>query len=326
MSVLTHQPKVTSLIQKAIKQGKLSHAYLFAGEPGVGKEQIALWMAKQFFCKDNGIEGPCNECSECKRIDSMNHPDLHFLEPDGQSIKIDQIRSLQKEFHYKGVESNKKCYIIKHVDKMTVQAANSLLKFLEEPNGQSLAILITENKHRLLDTIISRVQMYQFQPLKEEDVLSSFLNKGIEGEVATLLSKVTKSVSKGEELLEEEWFLEAKELLFATLQQFLESPFDAIITMQTEWPVVFSDKEKQQISLNLFTVWFREVVNIGLNREIRLEGKKSLLESYKRQFSVFHATEMIEHIIEGRGMLRSNANYVMVLERISNSLLECTEK
>ncbi|MED4400258.1 DNA polymerase III subunit delta' [Metabacillus fastidiosus] len=322
MSVLALQPRVTSLIRKVFSNDKVAHAYVFSGEPGVGKEEIAFWMAKQFFCKHQNESGPCDDCNECKRINSLNHPDLHVVEPEGQSIKIDQIRSLQKEFFYKGVESNKKCYIIKHVDKMTVQAANSLLKFLEEPNGQTLAILITENKHRIIKTILSRTQMYQFDPLKEENVLSAFVNEGIEREVSFLLSRTTKSILNGKQLLEEDWFFKVRDLFFHTLQQFLENPYGAIITIQTEWPNLFTDKDKQQLSLKLLSLWFNEIVNISLKRDIGLNDKKALLEAYQHHFTVFEAADMMELLIEASGMLRSNSNYLMVLEHICHSWLE----
>ncbi|MFX3864258.1 DNA polymerase III subunit delta', partial [Streptococcus suis] len=91
--------------------------------------------------------------------DSGNHPDVHWIEPDGQSIKKGQIEALQEEFSKTGVESNQKLYIIRHADKMTNNAANSLLKFLEEPHRGTTAVLLTEQYHRMLPTIISRCQV-----------------------------------------------------------------------------------------------------------------------------------------------------------------------
>src|SRR5690606_36803569 len=101
-------------------------------------------------------------CTQCKRIQSGNHPDVHIIKPDGQSIKIEQISFLQKEFTYTGLESNRKVYIIEEADKMTVNAANRLLKFLEEPNQETVAILITSQIGKMLDTIVSRCQRITF--------------------------------------------------------------------------------------------------------------------------------------------------------------------
>lgn len=322
MDILTLQPKVSRLIQKTFLSKKLVHAYLFSGEAGVGKKEMAFWMAKRFFCNHTEENVPCGKCSYCKRIDSMNHPDLHVVEPDGQSIKIDQIRMLQKEFQYKGVESEKKCYIIEHVDKMTVQAANSLLKFLEEPNGNSLAILLTENKNKLLDTILSRVQYYQFQPLKDEKLFTSFVELGLDNDEAFLLAKTTTSFSLGKKYLEESWFPQAKELLFKTLKQFLENPYGAVVTVQTDWPNLFADKEKQQISIKLLTIWFQEVINENLQRKVGFESDRDLVQHYQKKMGVNQTTEILEELIYAKGMLRSNTHYLLVLERICNVLIE----
>ncbi|MFP3338975.1 hypothetical protein R0J91_13420, partial [Micrococcus sp. SIMBA_131] len=105
--------------------------------------------------------------------------DLHLIEPEGQSIKIDQIRKLQKEFSYLGVESRKKVYILNHSDRMTTQAANSLLNFIEEPGQMTMAILLTEQKQNILSTIYSRCQVITFQPLSTNGVEEALINDGV---------------------------------------------------------------------------------------------------------------------------------------------------
>jgi DNA polymerase III subunit delta' len=322
-NVLDIQPKVATLLKKAFARNKLTHAYLFYGNAGVGKKDMAIWTAKRFFCLEPCENEPCMECSECKRIDSLNHPDLHIIEPNGQSIKIDQIRSLQKEFHFKGVEGDKKCYIIEHVDKMTVQAANSLLKFLEEPNGQSLAILLTENKHRLLDTIVSRVQSYQFQSLSKKVVYDSLTKEGIDSETAYLLTQLNRG---GKELLEEDWFYQAKELIFDTLNYFLEDPYGAVVHMQTEWAQVFSDKVKQQISIELLTIYLREVMWYFLQRPIGLKERIELLKALLEVYNIGDITELMGELITAKGKLRSNAHYGMVLDQVGKSMIQDKEK
>ncbi|PLR70470.1 DNA polymerase III subunit delta' [Bacillus sp. UMB0728] len=321
MDILTQQPRVSNLIQKAFLHNKIGHAYLFVGGPEVGKKAMAIWMAKRFFCSSQHEENkPCLNCMECARIDSMNHPDLHFIEPDGQSIKIDQVRALQKEFHYKGVESDKKCYIIEQVDKMTTQAANSLLKFLEEPNGDSLAILLTENKERLLDTILSRVQSYNFQPISHETVRQQLLKIGLDEESSFLLSQIRSNISI-DVILEEDWFLKAKEQLYSALVHFIEKPYEGMMAFHLHWPAIFADKDKQQISLSLLQVWFQQVINFGLDREIGLKEQYSLLAAYSNKYGTFKSAEIIEEIIQSKGRLKSNGHYILTLEKIANKLL-----
>src|SRR5690625_1469986 len=144
------QPIIMKMLENSINQTRISHAYLFVGNKGTGKFEIARLFAMSIFCKTRTAAEPCMECSDCRRIMSGNHPDLHTIVSEGASIKKEQIEHLQKEFTYTGLESNKKVYIISQAEKMTANASNRLLKFLEEPSQQTTAILLTENSNSLL--------------------------------------------------------------------------------------------------------------------------------------------------------------------------------
>src|SRR5690625_7335809 len=102
------QPLASKIITNSIRKGRVSHAYLIQGARGTGKEAIALLITKGLFCENKTDVEPCHECNACKRIASGNHPDVHWIEPDGRSIKIEQIRDLQKEFSYSGLESTRR--------------------------------------------------------------------------------------------------------------------------------------------------------------------------------------------------------------------------
>src|SRR4051794_11616783 len=109
------QPTVLKMVKNSLMKNRVAHAYLFEGIRGTGKREIGLLLTKSIFCVSL-IDGykPCETCTNCQRINSGNHPDVHFIEPDGLSIKVDQIRSLQAEFSKRGVESLNKAYLISH--------------------------------------------------------------------------------------------------------------------------------------------------------------------------------------------------------------------
>ena len=157
------QPIVYQQLQRSFWHGRLAHAYLFEGEKGTGKHEMGIWLAQHLFCTDmkNGL--PCGTCNNCQRIQNQEHPDVLTIEPEGQTIKVDQIRRLQTEFSRSGYESRKKVFLVKEAEKMNSRAANSLLKFLEEPLGEFLAILETDSVGRILPTIQSRCQILHFQ-------------------------------------------------------------------------------------------------------------------------------------------------------------------
>ena len=151
----TIQPIVFRQLQNSFEHGRLAHAYLFEGDQGTGKAELALWFAKHQFCLNLQEEMPCETCNNCLRITSKDHPDVVEIEPDGQSIKVDQIRALQSELTKSGFESAKKVVIIHQAEKMNMNSANSLLKFLEEPPANFMIILETQSLGKILPTIRS---------------------------------------------------------------------------------------------------------------------------------------------------------------------------
>ncbi|MBI5788339.1 MAG: DNA polymerase III subunit delta' [Candidatus Schekmanbacteria bacterium] len=152
------QNRVVKILCRALAQKRLPHAYLFYGIEGVGKKLTALHLAKVVNCRQQ-TEEPCGICPACHKVDKAIHPDVILIQPEeGESIKIEQIRRLQEEIAYKPFEGYFKVWIIDQADKMTQQAANCLLKTLEEPPASSLIILLAVQEESLLPTIISRCQ------------------------------------------------------------------------------------------------------------------------------------------------------------------------
>ena len=117
-------------LKQSIEHGRLAHAYLFEGEKGTGKHQESLWLAKRLYCTNVKDNEPCHACINCLRIENNEHPNVHQVTPDGQTIKVDQIRQLQTEFAKRGFEAGRQIFILSDAETMNVQAANSLLKFL----------------------------------------------------------------------------------------------------------------------------------------------------------------------------------------------------
>ena len=159
---------IKETLTKSVKLSKISHSYLFTGIDGIGKKMIAKEFAKMLMCL-NEIKY-CNSCKSCIEFDTNNNPDFFYIEPDGNSIKIEQIRDLQKKVLEKPIISNKKIFIIDNSDKMTVEAQNCLLKTLEEPPKYITIILITSNENKLLTTIKSRCMTISFNKISDEDI------------------------------------------------------------------------------------------------------------------------------------------------------------
>jgi DNA polymerase-3 subunit delta' len=152
-------------LRKQLQSGRLPHSLLFAGPEGVGKRMLALFLAKAVNCQRPGGNDFCGQCTSCQKIEAGTHPDLREIEPDGQFIKIEQTRELSREVFFTPFEARRRFFLVNQAERLKIEAANSLLKTLEEPPGTSHLILITSRPEELLSTIRSRCQTYRFSPL-----------------------------------------------------------------------------------------------------------------------------------------------------------------
>ncbi|MDR1196521.1 MAG: DNA polymerase III subunit delta' [Endomicrobium sp.] len=184
------QQKIKKLLAGQIKSGKIPHAYIFMGQNGVGRKYTAFEFAKILNCTTNDFAktdtGACGKCLNCEKISKNLHPDFHLIDFAKQAemldedfekqkvLKIGTIRNVQKEVATKAHESKWKFFVIEPAEKMNAEAANCLLKTLEEPPDNTILILVARHKETIPQTIVSRSQTLFFQPL-QQDTISSFL-------------------------------------------------------------------------------------------------------------------------------------------------------
>ncbi len=169
------QDVIVEYLHRSVQNGRLAHALLFTGPEGVGKRATALQLAQALNCPESENGDACGRCRSCRNIAAGAHPDVQVLEPDGQTLKIDQIRErLQRDAVLKPMEGRAKVYILDPADALTVQAENSLLKILEEPPPDVTVVLITSQPYALLDTVRSRCQELRFHALVPE-ILGAWL-------------------------------------------------------------------------------------------------------------------------------------------------------
>jgi DNA polymerase-3 subunit delta' len=195
------QPRVISFLQNALREGRIAHAYCFAGPKGSNKEAVALELAKAINCETQ-TDDACDQCITCRQISHGNHPDVVTIQPDGAFIKIDQVRKLQEQFRYSAPPNVTRVVILHDAHLMRAEAANSLLKFLEEPGSPMIAILLTDHAESILPTILSRCQILRFaQPsafIKEQQLKE----QGYAPALAKILSHVASELPEALEQTE----------------------------------------------------------------------------------------------------------------------------
>ncbi len=313
------QPQVMMMLQNSLVKNRVAHAYLFEGEKGTGKNDISHILAKSLLCEAPISDyEPCEECRNCKRITSGNHPDVHYVEREGLSIKKEQIKSLQEEFAMKSVESNRKIYMIADADKMSVSAANSLLKFLEEPASDTVAILMTEQGQRILPTILSRCQVLTFTSLSPENVKQKLMEQGLPLQQASVISQITQNLEDGLALNHDEWFVQAQKIVVKLYEVLNQNPMKALLYLQTDWFSHFKEREQLDKGLDLLLLIYKDLLYIQLDKQdfVVFQNMLQEYESHAFQISQRRLANDMSSILEAKRRLLSNTNPQLLMEQL----------
>ena len=317
------QPQLVKRLQGLIDHNELAHAYLLVGPSGSGKKLLAQWVTLRLFCLSPVNSQPDLTCNECQRILSNNHPDLVVAEPDGRQIKVDQIRHLKDEFSKSSVEGRQKVFIIEDAEKMTVNAANSLLKFIEEPGTDIYIFLLTTNKNAILPTIQSRTQVIEFQPVSDEVGRELMTQAQIPDYLQPVIWGLTKSVDQAQELLENDWLSQVVKLLVPWVQKLAGGDWLAFVEVQTKWIPLAIDRAHQQVIFDLIMLVVRDLLFIKqgvATNLIHFQQWYQPLSEVVNRLSSEQILFISERTLGLRHQLDQNINFQNILEQF---VLQC---
>ena len=293
-----------SLLTNAIKNDKLSHAYLIDANHYDDSHNFILSFVKDIICGLNHDD----DCILCKRIDNNNYPELKIIESEGNIIKKEQLLELQSDFSRSSIEGNYRIYIIKDCDKMNKQASNCLLKFLEEPNPGTIAILVTNNFSKLLTTIISRCQV-----IRLNNIISLQSNSTLEN--FALIN--TDNKDDFLEFLNNEKMLQIIEDTIYFIDYFEENGLDILIYMKKLWYNKFSRREEARLAIMLMVYFYYDLLNFKINNDkyffcdkVGLIKKCANMNSFD---SILHKIEVVNY---GYEMINYNLNMNLLLDDI----------
>ena len=268
------QPIQYNILVNQIKNNKISHAYLFDENNNDYAYSFVMSFVKEILCNNLSNE---ERTVLCKRIDDGNYPEIKVIEPDGMFIKKQQILDLQNDFSMVAVEGTKRIYIIKDAEKIRSETANSMLKFLEEPQNDIIAILITNNFNNLLSTIISRCQLIRLGTTNENNDKESF------DDVIKIIDNIEsygiKTILRENELIFEKYNQKERDKFVILFDKMIDVYYDILKILNGDENISFSEylnelskiakkiTEEQVISKINYLVNVKDRVknNVGIN-------------------------------------------------------------
>ena len=305
--------QILKQLYHAIASNRVAGAYLFVGVANVGKETVALNFAKSINCRTSD-EGACGTCLSCRKADDGNHPDLQIIRPSGAWIKIDQIRELQKRIIYRPLEGVRKVYILTEAERMNLEAANCLLKTLEEPPADSILILLTTNLDALLPTIRSRCQIIPFHSLVISELAGHLVERFDIDESQALRVATTAGGAVGKSLT-----------LLQDGASFEEEIPEIMIANNRLDAFRIAEKWTQQPeALDHLVTWYRDLVLLHQGAPVDLLTHIHHAEQLKQltvRYSRLQLQSAIKAIFETKVLLQRNVNATLALEVLALKLL-----
>lgn len=269
--------KTKEILTTSVKSKNILHSYMFYGTEGIGKKLFAIEFSKMILCESDENQ-PCNNCKSCIEFSSSNNPDFSIIEPDNGSIKIEQIRSLQRKIIEKPINGSKKIYIINDADKMTKEAQNCLLKTLEEPQSFVVIILICSNENAILATVKSRCTKIYFQEQSSSDIYKFIMEKNPTTNIdQNMLELCGGSIKKAIEISEKEEKLKqiknivdsiekVDKLKFISESEFFSNNKDDInLLLEYIYVLLFKGINKNNINPTVNSMSYIEEAKIKLN-------------------------------------------------------------
>ena len=294
------QNLVYNILNNAISNNKLSHAYLIVSNENPDTMKLILSFAKMIVCKDYTKEERKNIC---RRIDDGNYLDIKIIDSDGIWIKKEEMLNLQNEFSKKSIEGKKKIYIINEAEKMNVQTANSILKFLEEPVDDIIAILVVNNINLILPTIISRCQIIKLNKKKYADTsIENFYYLFSSTKYGKISSDEASSII--DNIINFALFIEKNGL-------------DAIIYLKKIWHNLFKDREScimgMELLINLYLDAIRYKTGVNVNFYKDKIDVINIICSYN---NLDKLTRKINVLIDTKNNLKRNLNVNLLIDKL----------
>lgn len=313
--IIGHE-QIIGHMQNAIRQKKISHAYLLCGESGSGKRLVAEAFAKAVLCEEGGIEA-CGKCKSCKQAESGNHPDIRVVVREKATLGVKEIREqVTADVQIKPYSSEYKIYLIDEAEKMTEEAQNALLKTIEEPPEYAVFLLMVDRQELLLSTVLSRCVLLPFYPVATGKIKQFLMEeKGVPDYLAESAAVFSGGlVGRAVQYTESEAFTEQREEVLH-LVKYVDQMTMAEVMENVK--LLASKKDAAMEYLDMILLWYRDVLMYKATKDINAlmfanEPEAVADQAKKRSFENLQG--IVEALEQVKQRLKSNVNFETALE------------
>ncbi len=326
-SEILGQETAKKFLKQVLARRKIPHAYIFSGIPGIGKTSTAMAFTMALNCREPAEFEGCGHCPSCRQLRGGNFPDFLSIQPEGQNIRIDQIKDLNRSLSFAPVSGDYRVSVIHQAESMTDEAANSFLKTLEEPPPGNILILKVAEPLDLLPTIVSRCQKVPFQPLTAPDMMTWLIEaKSLDQAAATLLARISAgSLGRAIRMYDGD-FLEKRKAWLSGLMQVPGFSREEALNMALE--CAEEDRKKgidfpesgEAGMLDMLAVWgnwYRDllILRVGGAKELLINIDFSTqLKKIAGSFKIDSLIESIMAISQAQRDIRRMRNATLVME------------
>lgn len=297
------------ILYKQLKKTNISHAYIIETNKYSRGFDFALAFAKSLLCPQKYIDNTlCGNCTQCKQIDDNNNIELEVIEPEGMWIKKDQLNALQKNFSTKSITSQRKVYIINQADRMNESAANSILKFLEEPEDNIVAILVVDSAEMLLDTISSRCQKIKL--VNKKNIVGS-------NDLERVINYLVEDKKSQDILVQSEQSLKLLESTLKFVASIENQNRETFFKENILCSMILKDKQMFQYFFKILVLIYNEALNYTLfEREIIFKENNDVIKFISSKNSIDVLSKKIVLILKIEERLKYNCNLNLVLDKL----------
>ena len=303
------QPVAYKILFNSVNKDKISHAYLFETNNYENGFDLALAFAKYLLCPNHFVNNKnCYNCLQCSIIDKKDYLDLKIIDSDGLWIKKEQLDNLQMEFSKKSITGSYQVYIINHAEKLNTQAANSILKFLEEPVPNIIAILVTNNKYSLLDTIISRCQIISLKD-GQVDLRNMSMIENIAHHLFNSQNTIKEFVenSKNSDIIN-------KVIEFVCYYE--KNGIDTLLFSNRLWHSLIKDKEDISNALEIMLLFYKDILTYKLKDRLEIFAIDNNIEYINKNNSEAKLCDKINLILKCKEKVKYNINSLLLIDSL----------